>query len=49
MTALNKWNKKNYKVVEVKDNQVTLERSDGTQLKIAKSDFNFNYIIKNNC
>ena len=46
MLVLNKWNKKTYKVIEVKDGKVTLERSDGTQFTIAKAEYFLNYIEK---
>ena len=41
--AKNRWNRKIYQVVEIKDEKVTLERSDGTQFTVAKADYNFNY------
>lgn len=46
MTAVNKWNKKKYKVVNVTENNVTLERTDGSTFTIAKSEFNFTYITE---
>ena len=48
MLVRNKWNKKIYKVIEVKDGKVTLERKDGTQFTIAKAEYFFNY-SENNC
>lgn len=46
MLVRNKWNKKTYKVIEVKDGKVTLERSDGTQFTIAKAEYSLNYAEK---
>lgn len=46
MLVRNKWNKKTYKVIEVKDEKVTLERSDGTQFTIVKAEYFLNYIEK---
>ena len=47
MLVRNKWNKKTYKVIEVKDGKVTLERSDGTQFTIAKAEYFLNYVANN--
>jgi len=46
LVVRNKWNKKTYKVIEVKDGKVTLERSDGTQFIIAKAEYFLNYTEK---
>lgn len=46
MLVRNKWNKKIYKVIEIKDGKVTLERSDGTQFTIAKAEYFLNYVEK---
>lgn len=46
MLVRNKWNKKTYKVIEVKDGKVTLERSDGTQFTIVKAEYFLNYTEK---
>lgn len=46
MLALNKWNKKTYKVLEVTDKAVTLQREDGSQFTIQKSEYFFSYIEK---
>lgn len=46
MLVLNKWNKKTYKVIEIKDGKVTLERSDGSRFTIVKAEYFFNYIEK---
>ena len=46
MLVRNKWNKKTYKVIEVKDGKVTLERSVGTQFTIVKAEYFLNYIEK---
>ena len=45
-TVKNRWNRKIYRVVEINDNKVTLERSDGTQFTIAKAEYFLNYIEK---
>ena len=47
MLVLNKWNKKTYKVLEIKDGKVTLERPDGTVFTIAEKEYLANY-VKNN-
>lgn len=46
MLVLNKWNHKEYKVLEVTDKTVTLERKDGTRFTIQKSEYFFNYVEK---
>ena len=46
MEAINKWNKGIYKVIEIKDGKVTLERQDGSQFIIAKSEYYANYSEK---
>lgn len=45
-TVKNRWNKKTYKVLMVEDNSVVLEREDGTQFTITKSEYFFNYVEK---
>ena len=45
-TVKNRWNRKIYQVVEVKDSEVILEREDGTQFTITKSEYFFNYVEK---
>ena len=45
-TVQNKWNKKTYVVLEVTDKTVTLQREDGTQFKIQKAEYFFNYFEK---
>lgn len=47
MLVLNKWNKKTYKVLEIEDGKVTLERPDGTVFTIAEKEYLANY-VKNN-
>lgn len=47
MLALNKWNGRTYKVLEITDSQVTLERDDESTFSISKSEFNFNYYSNN--
>lgn len=47
MTARNKWNRKDYLLVEKTDKTVTLKRKkDGYTLTIAKSEYFFNYFEK---
>lgn len=46
MLVLNKWNKKIYKVIEVTDKEVSLEREDGSKFTIAKSEYFFSYLEK---
>lgn len=46
MTVKNKWNKKSYKVVEVQEKNVILERENGERFTISKSEFNFTYICE---
>lgn len=43
MKVLNRWNKKWYTVLEVTNKEVTLQREDGTQFTIAKSELYANY------
>ena len=43
----NKWNKKTYEVLEIKDRTVTLKRPDGTVFTIAEKEYLTNY-VKNN-
>lgn len=44
--VLNRWNRKKYLVVEIKENSVTLEREDGSQFAISKKEYYFNYSEK---
>lgn len=46
MLVLNKWNGRTYKVLEVKDGTVTLERDDKSTFSIAKSEYFFSYSEK---
>lgn len=46
MLVRNKWNKKIYKVMEVKGSSVVLQREDGSQFEIAKSEYFFSYSEK---
>ena len=46
LLVLNKWNKKTYKVLEVTDKAVMLQREDGSQFTIQKSEYLFSYIEK---
>lgn len=46
MTAKNKWSNKLYKIIEITDKTVKLERENGETFVIAKSDFLFNYRIE---
>lgn len=43
MTASNKWNGKKYRVVEIKEKTVLLEREDGTRFEIQKAEFYCTY------
>ncbi len=45
-TVKNRWNRKIYQVVEVKDDKVVLQREDGSQFEIAKSEYFFSYSEK---
>ena len=45
-TVKNRWNRKIYRVVEINDNKVTLERPDGTQFTIVKAEYFLNYTEK---
>lgn len=46
MLVRNKWNGKDYKVVLVEDKNVTLQREDGSQFTIQKSEYFFSYSKK---
>lgn len=47
--VLNRWNRKWYKVLEVKDREVTLQREDNSVLIIERKELFANYInILNN-
>lgn len=46
MTVVNKWNKKEYKVVKMLDKTVTLERADGSQFTILRKEYLANYFEK---
>ena len=46
MIVLNKWNKKEYQVVNISDKEVTLERKDGSTFTIQKSEYFFSYLEK---
>lgn len=43
MLVLNRWNRNWYTVVKVEGNNVTLQRKDGTQFTIVKSELYANY------
>lgn len=45
MTAINKWTGKLYTVFSMSVNTVELQRSDGSELEIQKSEFYFNYRV----
>ena len=47
MLCKNKWNGKMYEVLEITDKNVTLQREDGSQFIIQKSEYFFNYSEKN--
>lgn len=42
----NKWNGQFYKVIDITDNMVTLERENGSQFTIQKSEYFFSYVEK---
>lgn len=44
MKLKNKWNGKIYKLINKTENNVTLEREDGTQFSIQNSELKFSYI-----
>lgn len=46
MLVRNKWNGRTYKVIDTIDNMVTLEREDGSQFTIQKSEYFFSYFEK---
>lgn len=46
MTVTNKWNKKVYEVLEIKNRKVTLQRSDGSKLTIDEKEYLYNYVKK---
>ena len=45
MTAINKWNGKVYTVFNMSVNTVKLQRPDGSDFEIQKSEFYFNYKV----
>lgn len=45
MTAINKWNGKLYTVFSMSVTAVELQRSDGSEFEIQKSEFYFNYRV----
>lgn len=45
MTAINKWNGKLYTVFSMSVNTVELQRPDGSEFEIQKSEFYFNYKV----
>ena len=47
MLVRNKWNGKMYEVLEITDKNVTLQRVDGSQFTIQKSEYFFSYSEKN--
>lgn len=46
MLVRNKWNNKKYLVLEITDKNVTLQREDGSQFNIQKSEYFFSYSEK---
>ena len=46
MLVQNKWNGGIYKVIDITDNMVTLEREDGSQFTIQKSEYFLSYSEK---
>lgn len=45
MTARNKWNGNLYTVLNISGSTVELQRSDGSEFEIQKSEFYFNYRV----
>lgn len=45
MTVINKWNGKLYTVFSMSVNTVELQRPDGSEFEIQKSEFYFNYRV----
>ena len=45
MIAINKWNGKLYNVFSMSVTAVELQRSDGSEFEIQKSEFYFNYRV----
>ena len=45
MTAINKWTGKLYNVFSMSVTAVELQRSDGSEFEIQKSEFYFNYRV----
>ena len=45
MTAINKWNGKVYTVFSMSVTAVELQRPDGSEFEIQKSEFYFNYRV----
>lgn len=43
MTVRNKWNSKLYTLIQDKGSSVILQRSDGSEFEISKSEFKANY------
>ena len=46
MLVRNKWNNKKYLALEITDRNVTLQREDGSQFTIQKSEYFFSYSEK---
>ena len=46
MLVRNKWNNKMYEALEITDKNVTLQREDGSQFTIQKSEYFFSYSEK---
>lgn len=46
MLVRNKWNGGMYEVLEITDKNVTLQREDGSQFTIQKSEYFFSYFEK---
>ena len=46
MLVRNKWNNKMYEVLEITDKNVTLQREEGRQFTVQKSEYFFSYSEK---
>lgn len=44
MKVQNKWNKKVYEVLEIKDRKVTLQRLDGSKFTIDEKEYLYDYV-----
>ena len=45
-TVMNKWNRKEYEVLEIKEGKVKLRRKDGSVFTIQEKEYHANYLEK---